>query len=57
LIDIGVNLQHFMDGERGFSTQRDGPLDMRFDTTQKQSAYDIVNSYRVQQLAEILVQY
>ena len=30
---------------------------MRFDTTQKQSAYDIINWYRVQQLAELLIKY
>jgi len=57
LIDIGVNMQHFADGERGFSIKRDGPLDMRFDQTQKQSAYEIINSYRTQQLVDLLVKY
>lgn len=57
LIDIGVNLQHFKDGARGFSIKLNGPLDMRFDTTQKQSAYDIINWYRVQQLTELFVKY
>ena len=57
LIDIGVNLQHFKDGVRGFSIKLNWPLDMRFDTTQKQSAYDIINWYRVQQLAELLIKY
>jgi 16S rRNA (cytosine1402-N4)-methyltransferase len=32
LLDIGVNMEHFKDGERGFSIKKDGPLDMRFDT-------------------------
>lgn len=57
LIDIGVNMQHFADGDRGFSIKRDGPLDMRFDQTQKQSAYDIINSYRTQQLVDLLLTY
>lgn len=57
LIDIGVNLQHFKDGARGFSIKLNWPLDMRFDTTQKQSAYDIVNGYRVQQLIELFIKY
>jgi 16S rRNA (cytosine1402-N4)-methyltransferase len=57
LIDIGVNLQHFKDGARGFSIKLNWPLDMRFDTTQKQSAYDIINWYRVQQLTELFVKY
>ena len=33
LLDIGVNMEHFKDGERGFSIKHDGPLDMRFDIT------------------------
>lgn len=57
LIDIGVNMQHFADGDRGFSIRRDGPLDMRFDQTQQQSAYDIINSYRTQQLVDLLITY
>jgi 16S rRNA (cytosine1402-N4)-methyltransferase len=57
LIDIGVNLQHFKDGARGFSTKLNWPLDMRFDTTQKKSAYHVINEYRVQQLTELFVKY
>jgi 16S rRNA (cytosine1402-N4)-methyltransferase len=57
LIDIGVNLQHFKDGIRGFSIKLNWPLDMRFDTTQKKSAYHIINEYRVQQLVDIFVKY
>lgn len=30
---------------------------MRFDTTQRKSAYDIVNGYRVQQLTELFMKY
>lgn len=57
LIDIGVNLQHFKDGARGFSIKLNGPLDMRFDITQRITAYDIVNQYRVQQLTELFMKY
>lgn len=31
LLDLGVNLEHFKDGSRGFSIKTDAPLDMRFD--------------------------
>lgn len=31
LLDLGVNLEHFKDGKRGFSIKTDAPLDMRFD--------------------------
>jgi 16S rRNA (cytosine1402-N4)-methyltransferase len=34
LIDIGVNMEHFKDASRGFSIKHDGPLDMRYDTSQ-----------------------
>lgn len=30
LLDLGVNLEHFKDGSRGFSIKTDAPLDMRF---------------------------
>lgn len=33
LLDLGVNMEHFKDGQRGFSIHEDAPLDMRFDTT------------------------
>ena len=57
MIDIGVNLQHFVDGVRGFSIKRNGPLDMRFDTSQKLTAFSIINHYRVAQLTELFVKY
>lgn len=34
LLDIGVNMEHFKDGERGFSIHESALLDMRFDTGQ-----------------------
>ena len=33
-------MEHFKDGERGFSIKKDGPLDMRFDTTVCIPAYE-----------------
>ena len=40
LLDIGVNMEHFKDGDRGFSIKKDGPLDTRFDTTLWIPAYE-----------------
>lgn len=40
LLDIGVNREHFADPARGFSCKHDGPLDMRFDTSQPRTARD-----------------
>jgi 16S rRNA (cytosine1402-N4)-methyltransferase len=57
LLDIGVNLEHFRDGERGFSVQWDADLDMRFDQKQEKSAFDIVNHYPKEEVERVLVEY
>lgn len=54
LLDLGLSSMQVDQAERGFSFQRDGPLDMRFDTTQGQSADELVNSLREEDLREIL---
>jgi 16S rRNA (cytosine1402-N4)-methyltransferase len=45
LLDLGVNLEHFKDGARGFSIKEDGPLDMRFSETTTLTAKDIISTY------------
>ena len=57
LMDLGVSSPQFDEGERGFSYREDAPLDMRMDQSQKLSAYEIVNSYSLDELFRILRDY
>ncbi len=57
LFDLGVSSMQLDTAERGFSFQREAPLDMRFDSGAGPSAADIVNYYSEQELARILWEY
>lgn len=57
LFDLGVSSPQLDRGERGFSYQHDGPLDMRMDSDQVWSADDVVNGYSEDQLGRIIKQY
>lgn len=54
LADLGVSSPHLDNASRGFSIKADGPLDMRMDETQEQSASDIVNNYEASDLERII---
>ena len=57
LMDLGVSSPQFDKGERGFSYNSDARLDMRMDQRQSLSAYQIVNTYSLQDLNQILRDY
>lgn len=57
LMDLGVSSHHFDSGERGFSFRFDAKLDMRMDTKQELTAYEIVNTYSQQELADVMRKY
>ena len=57
LFDLGVSSPQLDNPERGFSYQKDGPLDMRMNPEQKLTAKDIVNNYSQQELDKIISEY
>lgn len=57
LADLGVSSHQFDEGERGFSTRFDAPMDMRMDQRQVKTAFDIINTYSEQQLHKLFEQY
>lgn len=54
LIDIGVSSRHLDSAERGFSFSKDGPLDMRMDTSAPLTAAEIVNTWPEEALERVL---
>ncbi|MBI3591868.1 MAG: 16S rRNA (cytosine(1402)-N(4))-methyltransferase RsmH [Candidatus Melainabacteria bacterium] len=57
LLDLGINSMQLDDPSRGFSIKNDAPLDMRMDQNQTLTAYKIVNSYKENELADIIYKY
>lgn len=57
LADLGVSSPHLNQASRGFSIQKDGPLDMRMDTTQELTAEMVINSYSQEELTRIFKTY
>ena len=57
LLDLGVSSPQIDESERGFSFLRDGPLDMRMDTTRGQSAADWINSADESEISTVLKDY
>lgn len=57
LFDLGLSSMDVDDPARGFSFLRDGPLDMRFDRSQGQTAADLVNTLGAEALADIFRKY
>ena len=54
LLDVGLSSDQLADRERGFSFDSEGPLDLRFDPTEGEPAWRIVNRLRPESLADII---
>ena len=57
LLDLGVSSPQLDQAERGFSFMRDGPLDMRMDTSRGLSAAEWIASADEQDMARVIKEY
>jgi 16S rRNA (cytosine1402-N4)-methyltransferase len=57
LLDLGVSSHQLDTAERGFSFQRNGPLDMRMDQRATLTAADLLNTAPVEELVRIFRDY
>lgn len=57
LFDLGVSSAQFDESDRGFSYRFDARLDMRMNQKNDLSAYEIVNTYSLQKLTDVIRNY
>ena len=57
LLDLGASYHQLTNAERGFSFSKEAALDMRFDMDAEFTAYDVVNTYKEDDLVRIFSEY
>ncbi len=57
LLDLGLSSLQLDDPERGFSFQKEGPLDMRMDRSRETTAADLLNRLTLRELASLIARF
>lgn len=57
LLDVGLSSDQLADEARGFSFDSEGPLDLRFDPTEGEPAWRMINRMRPETLADIIKEF
>ena len=57
LLDVGISSDQLADRERGFSFDSAGPLDLRFDPTEGEPAWRLINRLRPETLADLIYEF
>ena len=57
LMDLGISIFHYEKSGRGFTFQKDEPLDMRLDKNNPLSAEVVINEYSEKNLADLIYRY
>ena len=57
LFDLGISSVQLDDADRGFSFQKEGPLDMRMNTSKGMTAAELVNTLPEKELANVIYEF
>lgn len=57
LLDLGLSSDQLADRERGFSFDSDGDFDLRFDVTEGEPAYKLLNRWKEEKIADTIYKY
>lgn len=57
LLDLGLSSDQLADPRRGFSFDSEGELDLRFDMTEGVPAYELLNRWSAEQIADVIYKY